>query len=301
MEITTDLILSDEESSLLDMHSVLNVLNCINYELVLIGEVIGNRDALLPSMDEVQHAADLLRDPEKALALVSGIEAFIRSVEDALDRACLALDAATRQQVQPHRDNLANIYAIIRIRVREIIARHRAPDAWVDHRIADLKGNFVEFLSALEQNSHGRYRIVHNVAAQSEHDYLIHFDISSTRGEILCMPVIFQDVMRDLLANARKYTPLGGHIEGGLHADEQGLRFILQDNGIGIPAESIQDVVLFGKRAGNVAGFITRGGGFGLTKAYYVTRRYRGRMWIDSSTDPEAGSGTRIEICIPYP
>jgi len=31
MEITTLLVLSEEESSLLDMHSVLNVLNCINY------------------------------------------------------------------------------------------------------------------------------------------------------------------------------------------------------------------------------------------------------------------------------
>ncbi|MFP4637996.1 MAG: hypothetical protein ACLFM6_06090, partial [Spirochaetaceae bacterium] len=39
----------------------------------------------------------------------------------------------------------------------------------------------------------------------------------------------------------------------------------------------------------------TRGGGFGLTKAFYVTRSLGGRMAIESEPDV----GTRIEIEIP--
>lgn len=301
MEITTLLVLSEEESSLLDMHSVLNVLNCINYELLLLSEQVEKKEELLALMEDVADAGDLLRDPVQAMALVTGIENTIQRIELVLDRAIQDLDEKNYPFVHSHRENLANIYAIIRIRAREIVARHRSPDAWVNHSIAELKGKFVDFLAAVEQNSHGRYRIVRNLAAQGQSDYLIQFEITSTQGDSLSMPIIFQDVMRDLLANARKYTPLGGHIQGGLHADQDGLRFILQDNGIGIPKEAIQDVVLFGKRAGNVADRVTRGGGFGLTKAYYVTRRYRGRMWIESAIQEEGGEGTRIEIRIPYP
>jgi len=301
MEITTLLVLSEEESSLLDMHSVLNVLNCVNYELLLLSEQVEEKDELLALIDDVADAGDLLRDPVKAMALVTGVEDLIQRIEMTLDGASKDLDANKHEFIRSHRDNLANIYAIIRIRAREIVARHRSPDVWINHSIDELKGKFVEFLAAVEQNSHGRYRFVRNLAAQGESDYLIQFEITSTQDDTLCMPMIFQDVMRDLLANARKYTPLGGRIQGGLHADQDGLRFVLQDNGIGIPKEAIQDVVLFGRRAENVAERITRGGGFGLTKAYYVTRRYRGRMWIDSATQEEGGQGTRIEIRIPYP
>lgn len=39
------------------------------------------------------------------------------------------------------------------------------------------------------------------------------------------------------------------------------------------------------------------GGGFGLTKAFFVTKRFQGRMWIRSA----AGAGTRITIDLPMP
>lgn len=164
-----------------------------------------------------------------------------------------------------------------------------------------LKNNFAGFLEAIEKNSHGSWRIVQTVEEQGMSDYLIQIEIDSDHGEVLTMPVIFQDVMRDLLANAHKYTPHGGRIRMRLHATAKELHLTVQDNGIGIPRDSIQQVVLFGMRASNAVGWVTRGGGFGLTKAYYVTRRYRGRMWIDSATREEGGHGTTIEIRIPTP
>lgn len=39
------------------------------------------------------------------------------------------------------------------------------------------------------------------------------------------------------------------------------------------------------------------GGGFGLTKAFLVTKQFGGRFWIRS----EIGAGTRIRIEIPRP
>ncbi|MFP4244276.1 MAG: sensor histidine kinase, partial [Ectothiorhodospira sp.] len=108
-------------------------------------------------------------------------------------------------------------------------------------------------------------------------------------------PAVFQDVIRDLLANARKYTPPGGRILAGLKDTGSELRFVVEDSGMGIPEHQIQQVVDFGFRADNVRDRRTQGGGFGLTKAYWVTRRCGGRMWIDSAL----GLGTRIRIQLP--
>jgi signal transduction histidine kinase len=113
------------------------------------------------------------------------------------------------------------------------------------------------------------------------------------------MPTIFQDVLRDLLANARKYTKPGGRITAGLRQNSDLLRFLIIDNGIGIPPAEILNVVKFGYRASNVADRVTHGGGFGLTKAFYVTRKFGGQMWVDSAG--VEGKSTRVEICIPLP
>jgi len=109
------------------------------------------------------------------------------------------------------------------------------------------------------------------------------------------MPAVLQDVMRDLIANARKYTDLGGIIITGLDDDGENLCFVVEDNGRGIPADQIEQVVEYGMRATNVKDKETKGGGFGLTKAFFVTCQYNGRMWIES----EEGRGTTITLQIP--
>jgi signal transduction histidine kinase len=109
------------------------------------------------------------------------------------------------------------------------------------------------------------------------------------------MPPVLHDVLRDLIANARKYTPPGGRISAGLHSSEEGLRLVVEDNGLGIPRDELQKVVGFGYRASNVSDKRTLGGGFGLTKALWVAKNFGGRMWVRS----RLGVGTRVTLFIP--
>jgi signal transduction histidine kinase len=299
MEITHDLNVSIEEETLLDMHSVLNVLNIIVLELHTIAEEIQDSSELLHLHDRTAEAADQLRDPQHAEETVQHVDDFIRTLSSTMDTVIDEAGASHQPAVIESRANLESIFTILRVRAREIVARHRDPDAWVEHDVDQLRGNFTSVLQAIERNSHGGYRIVYNVAEHEEHDYLVHFEITSADGRTIRMPAIFQDVMRDLLANARKYTQPGGEINAGLYNSGAELRFVVQDTGVGIPQEEIQTILEFGNRATNVRDRVTRGGGFGLTKAYYVTRKFGGRMWIDSTT--EAPSGTHIEIRIPVP
>lgn len=109
------------------------------------------------------------------------------------------------------------------------------------------------------------------------------------------MPPVLCDVMRDLLANARKYTPPGGTIIAAMYQEPKWLHLAVADTGRGIPPDEIAAVAQFGKRASNVEDVRTFGGGFGLTKAFLVTKQFGGRFWIQS----ELGVGTRIRLQIP--
>lgn len=303
MEITAEADFTIEEKTLLDMHSVVNVVNIILYELSSLSEHLGTFEPLDSLQHEIVDMADNLRDPEMASRQVQQVNTHIRRIETVLqpvwDRAETPQPDGSPGDpfVLNVRQNLQSIYQILKIRAREIMARHQNPDAWVVHEICALRTNFSEVFRAIERNSHGSYRIVYNVAEHEKGDYFVTLDITSDNGKTVCMPAIFQDVMRDILANARKYTEPGGHITAGLYDSGEELRFVVEDEGRGIPQDEIDGIVEFGSRGSNVQDRPTRGGGFGLTKAYYVTRKFGGRMWIDS----ELGQGTRIEIRIPHP
>lgn len=296
MEINIPLELSSEEESLVDMHSVLNVLNVVTLEIFEIGQILDVADDAEQLMEEVQIAAELLKDREKAYRLVSDIDGYISNLESKLDEFELRKGAFITKSVKKHRENLRNVFTVIRVRASEIQSRFGNSETWVEHSIRELKARFDQFLQAVEKNSHGSYRIVRNLANKMDRDYLVNFELTSEAGDRLEMPIVFQDVMRDLLANARKYTSPGGRISGGLHYGNGSLRYVVEDGGIGIPKDEIENVVKFGFRGSNVQNRPTRGGGFGLTKAYSVTRQHGGRMWIESSP-----KGTRVEILIPIP
>ena len=297
MEIIVDLKLTVPEENLLDMHSVVNVLNIVALELTRLIMVSGENPALETLVTQTIDAARSLSDAEAARGQIANIERFIGAIKPVLSQLS---DRVIRQpehffEVLESIENIESIFDVLRVRAKEIQARFDDPYGWVDHDVAQLQGNFLTVLRAIEKNSRGGYRIVYNLAEHEAGDYLVNFEITSAAGSKIRMPAIFQDVMRDLLANARKYTDPGGRIDAGLFNSGSELRFIVSDTGRGIPADEIEKLVQFGSRGSNVGDKPTRGGGFGLTKAYYVTRKFDGRMWIES----DAGTGTRIEIRIP--
>lgn len=296
MEITFPLAIDEKQASLLDMHSVLNVLNVVQYELLRLSDYCKNPPHTEALCHEILNVAEALEKPEEAIARIRGVEALVNAVNDSL-RQLKQNGYADDPFVKEVESNLAGIFAIIRVRAKEIESRWDEPKAWKAHSIQQLKDNFQAVFHAIEENSHGAYRIVNNLAQHEEGDYLLQFDIDSANGETIDMPPVFQDVMRDLLANARKYTSPGGKITGGLYQDQKGLTFVVQDSGYGILPEEIERVISFGGRGSNNQGRPTRGGGFGLTKAYYITKSFGGRMFIDSPV--ENNRGTRIKITLP--
>ncbi|MGM0676709.1 sensor histidine kinase [Ectothiorhodospira marina] len=295
VEITRALDLNAEQEALIDMHSFLNVLNILACELDLMAYGLGDSRPIQEALALVHEFANALQTPERAAPWLADPQSLQNRIHTLITQGLenTTPDAELRASV----DNIESVLAILGTRVRELEARSDKPLGWTWLEVDPLRMDFWHLLMAIEKNSKGRYRIIQNIAEQQPEDYLIKVDIDSLESEHLYVPAIFQDVMRDLLANARKYTPPGGRILAGLKETDHEVRFVVDDTGVGIPPHQIEDIVEFGVRGENVRDRPTRGGGFGLTKAYWVVSHCNGRMWIDS----DLGVGTRIEIALPRP
>lgn len=297
-EITSIPPLTPGEASLVDLHSVLNVLNVLYGELYLLGDALGAEAALAPALARCEAIRADLADPAASLRHAESIGAEAEAILAAVDAARRTRPEAAHQPlVVESVANIRSVFEVLTVRARELLARARAPGEWIEASIEELRADFRQVFAAIERNSHGRYRIIYNLAQQESADYYVDFAIESDNGRSVVLPLLFKDVMRDLMANARKYTPLGGTISAGLYETDDRLKFSVQDTGCGIPPAELATVVHYGRRGSNVAHVRTMGGGFGLTKAFLVTKQFGGRFWIRSELDV----GTRIRIEIPRP
>jgi signal transduction histidine kinase len=99
-------------------------------------------------------------------------------------------------------------------------------------------------------------------------------------------------VFANLIANAIKFTPSGGHIAIRVEAPEGLVRFCVSDTGVGIPAAMLEAVF---ERFWQVGENDRRGMGLGLYISKSIVDAHGGRIWAES----EVGKGTRMFFTLP--
>ncbi len=107
---------------------------------------------------------------------------------------------------------------------------------------------------------------------------------------------LFKQVVLNLLSNAIKFTKTGGHI---LIQEEQtpsgDLRIMVQDDGVGIPADKIQTIFHPFAQVENILTKSHTGSGLGLPLAQKLMELHGGKIWLES----EEEKGTRAYILFP--
>ncbi len=291
--------LSSEQFNALEMHSFLNLINVVHLQLDLLRTKLNCTDIIQPLLEQTRELTKLIRKRPHREFLPDNIQTIKKSVLDTLDHLNKNFtDDESLSEILEAREIFMDVFKVMDIRISELTDYLKHPENWLFYTIKQFNDDFNIFFHAVEKNSRGNYRIVHNIAEQEPTDYLIRFEIESElKDERLVMPIIFKDVIRDLIANARKYTPPGGSIYVGIHQMKDSLKLIIEDDGIGIPKNEIDHVFEYGYRATNARDKQTMGGGFGLTKALYTVVQFNGNMWLESELD----QGTKITIDIPVP
>ena len=281
-EVQEQLELTREQESLLDGHSLLNLFNILELQLAQL-------DREIPASGTKKYAHFCL---EVLIELPRrGIYPILPKVE--VNCARLKAHLIDLQKVHTEqRGLLAGLLETVANGHSRLQELKGARDDWVEHPQDRLRENLSAFLKATESVSKNRFKIEFSPAIPSGTGYWV--DLQSHFGESgIQAPFALNDIIRDLVANARKYSNPGSTITVDLSPNSGGgLSLKVSDDGIGIPEDEIKKVVHYGYRATNALDRRTMGGGLGLTKAYQLCRRYGGECIIQSTM----GKGTTIEL-----
>lgn len=286
------------EQRIADMHSVLNILNILTGELSLIDtedEELSERCSMINVelsniTREIKEGGDipelLRRMRESESKVMTFMAAVLNGEAKPSNRAVIAESIG----------NLESVFSILTKRLDELEMRGGNPDVWIQIDPDVFRKQFEDVFVAIAKNSKGSYGIQFNLALKEQGDYYIDLKVDAKpAGQILWMPLRLIDILRDLAANARKYTSPGGKVALAIYQDENNIQAVVEDNGCGIPDAEIEKVAEFGYRASNVRNKPTLGGGFGLTKAAWLVTNWGGSLTIQSEID----EGTIIRISIP--
>lgn len=101
-------------------------------------------------------------------------------------------------------------------------------------------------------------------------------------------------LISNLVGNALKYTPAGGHVDVLLKDEAKKLSFIVQDTGPGIPAEELEKLYRRFSRVGN-GRTVSDGSGLGLYVCNKIVESLGGNIHCES----EVGKGTKFVVTLP--
>ena len=104
-----------------------------------------------------------------------------------------------------------------------------------------------------------------------------------------------EQVLRNLLDNAIKYSPEGGTITVQGYQDESQILFSISDEGIGIPSEEWGRIFERFHRVENDVTRRMRGAGLGLAVCQGIVEAHGGRIWVES----QSGAGSTFCFTLP--
>lgn len=291
--------LDSREERIADLHSVLNILNVLGGELSILQVHLDEKrvDEFLEISREIERLSREMCEAEN----LDHVWSKLRRTEDAVVPAIRSLldSLETVSEQKEVNDSLKNVQSVFRVvdkRLDELKERSKDPDIWISIPTQEFERRFREVFYAIERNAKGRYRIFFNLARKNRGDYYIDFKVDTELNEDkLWIPLRLMDVIRDLTANARKYTAPGGKVALAVFQSADEVQVLVEDSGCGIPEDEIERVAEFGYRASNVCDRPTMGGGFGLTKAAWLVHRWGGSLSIASGL----GEGTVVRLTVP--
>ena len=116
----------------------------------------------------------------------------------------------------------------------------------------------------------------------------------SPEAQVRLDPTRFKQILSNLVSNAVRFTPEGGHVVIRARMDKETFRVVVSDTGVGIPkAQAPLVFTEFSKiDAGPLAA--SKGTGLGLDTVQRIVRKHRGNIQVTSKP-----GDTRFQVWLP--
>jgi two-component system sensor histidine kinase GlrK len=102
-------------------------------------------------------------------------------------------------------------------------------------------------------------------------------------------------VLRNLIGNAAKFTPGGGHVTISAQPWETGVSVSVSDTGPGIPEEDLNAIFDKFQQAAMTSYNKIKGTGLGLAIVKHIINAHGGKVWVES----EIGHGSTFVFQLP--
>jgi signal transduction histidine kinase/CheY-like chemotaxis protein len=137
------------------------------------------------------------------------------------------------------------------------------------------------------------------VAGQENHAELkkqvLQVQIAPDLPQVLVNPLRLNQALSNLVSNAIKYTPEGGHISVAICMEDGQVAVKIEDDGIGISQEDLPHIFdkFYRVDRPETEGIV--GSGLGLSIVKTIIEKHQGRIWVTS----KVGEGTAFTVVLP--
>jgi PAS domain S-box-containing protein len=131
--------------------------------------------------------------------------------------------------------------------------------------------------------------------AEKGHQVAVAATPEAELSSVLIDEQLLRQAMVNLVSNAVKYTPPGGHIDVAVAIEEGRVAWRVTDDGIGIPERAKANIAEKFYRADNATAVDANGRGIGLYMVRLIITRFGGRLHWTS----EEGRGTTFGFTLP--
>jgi signal transduction histidine kinase len=134
------------------------------------------------------------------------------------------------------------------------------------------------------------------MAAGPDEGHPIALDVPRSLPTVTADPDRLQQVLTNLISNARKYSPTGGEIVIGARVLDECVEIAVSDHGLGLPLEAQAGLFKKFYRVDNRDHREIKGTGLGLAICKQIVEAHGGRIWASS---PGLGQGTTFTFTVP--